>query len=61
MYMLCVNLDKEHKEFIQEQSNGKFVDYREVMNYLARFELTPNCKDKLLGLISVLYDKYSFL
>lgn len=61
MYLLCVNLDKEHKEFIEDQSRGKFVDYREIMNYLSSYELTSNCKDKLLSLISSLYDRYSFI
>jgi len=61
MYILCVNLDKEHKEFIEEHSNGKFVDYREIMTYLAKYNLTENCKDKLLSLIDALYEKYSFL
>jgi len=60
MYLLCVNLDKDCKEFIEDQSKGKFVDYREVMNYLSSYELSGNCKDKLLSLISTLYERYSF-
>lgn len=60
MYTLCINLDKEHKDLIEEIAKAKFIDYRDLMTYLADYDLTLNCKDKLLTLISSLYENYTF-
>ncbi len=60
-YILATHFDEQHKELVEEKSNGKFIDYRELMSKLATRKLSDDCKESLLYLISVLYDKYSYL
>lgn len=61
VYFLNINLDKMHKELVEEHYNGKFIDYREIMNFLKGTKITNSCKESLLNLISTLYEKYNFL
>lgn len=61
VYFLNINLDKHHKEVVENHYNGKFIDYREIMNSLRGVKITSTCKESLLNLISTLYEKYNFL
>lgn len=61
VYFLTINLDSEHKEVVEDRFGGKFIDYRELMTHLGESKISSECKEALLNLISVLYDKYSYL
>lgn len=61
VYFLTVNLDKVHKEVVEDHFHGKFVDYRDVITSLKGTKITDTCKECVLNLISTLYEKYNFL
>lgn len=60
-YILATNLDETHKEVIEDRAAGRFIDYRELMSKLSNRRLSDDCKESILYLISVLYDKYTYL
>ncbi len=61
VFFLTLDLDEIHKDIIEDKFKGKFIDYREILTNLNKESLTTECKEALLNLISVLYEKYSFL
>jgi hypothetical protein len=59
-YILNVKLDPFHKEIIEDNFKGKFIDYKELASMFSGFKVDMNFKEALYNLMSILDQRHTF-